>query len=238
MRESGNLPDMPTNDPSEPNIPIFTVGYGSRTLDEFSALLKSYAIGYLIDIRSVPYSRYKPEFSREALEAALVGQGVRYLYLGEQLGGQPADRSCYVDDKVSYDLLSEKAFFIEGIGRIRTAYDKRLRVALMCSEGRPETCHRSKLIGKKLKELGIVVRHIDENGGVLTQDEVLRKLDDGQLSLFGEEQRSFTSRKRYKPRPAGGDPGAGRIAGKSYDEGEGDEAEEAGEAYGDDDGNT
>ena len=220
--------DTPANDLSE-QIPIFTVGYGSRTIDEFIALLKSNAVGFLIDIRSVPYSRYKPEFSREALEAALTAQGIRYLYMGEQLGGQPADRSCYVDDKVSYDLLSQKAFFKEGIGRIRTAYDKRLRVALMCSEGRPEACHRSKLIGKKLNELGVVVRHIDENGGLLTQDEVLLKLDDGQLSLFGEDQRSFTSRKRYQPRQVGAETKAERTAGKSYDEGEGDD---------DNDGNT
>jgi hypothetical protein len=228
--------DMPANEVSE-QIPIFTVGYGSRTMDEFSALLRSNAIGYLMDIRSVPYSRYKPEFSREALEAALVAQGIRYLYMGEQLGGQPADRSCYVDDKVSYDLLSQKPFFTEGIGRIRTAYEKRLRIVLMCSEGRPETCHRSKLIGKKLTEMGVVVRHIDENGGLLTQDEVLLKLDDGQLSLFGEDQRSFTSRKRYRSKQIGTETGAERTAGKSYDEGEGGQGDEANSTNEDDDGN-
>ncbi len=197
------MPDTTENGQSE-HTPIYTVGYGGRTLDEFIALLQSNAIGYLIDIRSAPYSRYKPEFSREALEAALTAQGIRYLYMGEQLGGQPADRSCYVNDKVSYDLLGQRGFFKEGVGRIQTAYDKHLCVALMCSEGRPEACHRSKLIGKKLMELGIRVRHIDENGDLLTQDDVLLRLDDGQLSLFDDDERSFTSRKRYKPKPSGG----------------------------------
>jgi uncharacterized protein (DUF488 family) len=185
-------------------------------MDEFLALLRSYTISFVIDVRTVPYSRFKPEFSRDALETALAAQGIRYLYMGEQLGGQPADRSCYVDDKVNYDLLSQKKFFNEGIGRIRTAYDKRLHVALMCSEGRPETCHRAKLIGKRLNELGVLVRHIDESGDLLTQDEVVLRLDDGQLSLFAQDERSFTSRKRYKPKPAG----AGRPVGGPYDEGE------------------
>ena len=40
----------------------------------------------------------------------------------------------------------------------------------MCSEGRPEQCHRSKLIGEALAAAGIPVCHIDEDGGLLTQD--------------------------------------------------------------------
>ena len=50
-------------------IPIYTIGYGSRSLDDFVSVLKTHDIGYLIDVRSAPYSRFKPEFSKNALEA-------------------------------------------------------------------------------------------------------------------------------------------------------------------------
>jgi uncharacterized protein (DUF488 family) len=67
----------------------------------------------------------------------------------------------------------------------------------MCSEGRPEQCHRSKLIGEALATAGIHVCHIDETGQLLTQQQVIDRLTRGQLDLFGPT--TFTSRKRYGP---------------------------------------
>ena len=175
--------------------PIYTIGYGARTIEEFLEVLKAYRITVLIDVRSAPYSRYKPEYSREELEKRLRLGGIRYVYMGDQLGGQPADRDCYVDDKVDYDRVKEKAFYRKGIGHIQKAFRQQLRVVLMCGEGKPEACHRSKLIGATLKDLGIPVSHIDEDDQPRTQDEIVYELTDGQLSLFGEP--AFTSRKRY-----------------------------------------
>ena len=144
-------------------MPIYTIGYGSRSMEDFLAVLKAHAIGYLIDLRSMPYSRYRPEFSKGPLENELRLHGIRYVYMGDKLGGQPADRTCYVDDKVVYELVRQKAFYREGIRRLFKAYRQQLKVVLMCSEGKPETCHRSKLIGESLAELGVPVLHIDEN---------------------------------------------------------------------------
>lgn len=177
--------------------PIFTIGYGSRAPEDFVRVLKAHNIEYVLDIRSAPYSRFKPEFSRNALEAALRLHSIHYVYLGDKLGGRPEDRDCYVDDKVVYARVKEKAFYREGIARIQAAHHQGLRVALMCSEGKPEECHRSKLVGESLSELGIPVAHIDENDGVRMQADLVLELTDGQLSLFGEH--GFTSRKRYRP---------------------------------------
>ncbi len=175
---------------------VYTIGYGSRSLDDVVRVLQAHGIAYVLDIRSAPYSRFKPEFSKDALAAGLRGHGIRYLYLGDQLGGRPADRACYVDDKVVYALVKEKAFYRAEIARVQAAFAKGLRVALLCSEGKPEECHRSKLIGPSLVELGIPVLHIDEHDALRTQDEVVAGLTDGQLSLFGDHD--FTSRKRYQ----------------------------------------
>ena len=48
-------------------IPIYTIGYGSRSIAEFIEVLQQYEIAYLIDVRSVPHSGYKKEFSKEPL---------------------------------------------------------------------------------------------------------------------------------------------------------------------------
>jgi uncharacterized protein (DUF488 family) len=159
-------------------------------------VLKTHDITYLLDVRSTPYSRFKPEFSKDALGRAVQEQGIHYLYLGRQLGGQPDELSCYVDGKVDYAAVRQLPAFREGINRLERAYRGGQRVALMCSEGKPELCHRSKLLGQSLDERNIPVLHIDENGHLLTQDEVIDKLTGGQLNLFGEPD--FTSRKRYE----------------------------------------
>ena len=99
------------------SIPIFTIGYGDRSIESFIETLKRHDIAYLIDVRSAPYSRYKPEFSKESLENALRGNGIRYVFMGAQLGGRPEDPDCYVDGKVDYESLRNKGFYKEGIGR-------------------------------------------------------------------------------------------------------------------------
>jgi uncharacterized protein (DUF488 family) len=208
MSESLNREIWPVDRPADEDdvnypaapVPIYTIGYGSRSMDEFLAALAAHGIAFLIDVRSMPYSRYKPEFSKSELETSLQQRGIRYVYLGDKLGGQPTDRDCYVDDKVVYERVRQKAFFQEGISRVQKAFRQGLHVVLMCSEGKPEMCHRSKLIGATLDDLGISVMHIDENDRLRAQSDVIYDLTDGQLSLFGDN--TFTSRKRYRSEEA------------------------------------
>jgi uncharacterized protein (DUF488 family) len=174
---------------------LHTIGYGARTLNEFIATLEAHRIGYLLDVRSAPYSKFKPEFTQDAIEAALKIRGIRYVFMGDTLGGQPRDPDCYTDGKVDYEKVRRQPFFQAGLDRLRQAHEQRLRAVLMCSEGRPEQCHRSKLIGVALVAAGIPVAHIDEDGRVLTQTQVMDRLTGGQLDLFGGPP--LTSRKRY-----------------------------------------
>jgi uncharacterized protein (DUF488 family) len=175
--------------------PVFTIGYGARTVDDLVAALRAHQITLLVDVRTSPYSRFKPEFSKDALERELKRHDIRYVYLGDALGGRPTDPGCYVDGKVDYERVKGKAFYQAGIERVRIAWQRGMRFVLMCSEGKPEQCHRSKLIGESLAALGIPVAHIDENDVLCSQEEVIQRLTSGQLSLFGDLE--FTSRKRY-----------------------------------------
>ncbi len=119
--------------------------------------------------------------------------------MGDTLGGRPDDRSCYSNDNVDYTKVREKAFFQQGIARIHTAWEKQLPVVLMCSELKPEECHRSKLVASTLAEQNIPVAHIDEEGNVKTQDEIVRIITGNQLSLFPDipHKKVSSSRKKY-----------------------------------------
>ena len=184
-------------------IPIYTIGYGARTLEQLMAVLHTSQVAFLIDIRSAPYSRFKPEFSQEPLARECERRHIRYVFMGDVLGGRPVDPTCYTDGKVDYDKVKQTAAYREGIERIRRAFEQQRRVMLMCSEGRPEACHRSKLIGESLTGLHIPVLHLDENDQLLTQDAVIARLTGGQLTLFGAP--TFTSRKRYAATAAPGE---------------------------------
>lgn len=178
--------------------PIYTIGYGAREIDRFIAVLKKYRVDFLIDIRSRPYSRYKPEFSKQALQRTLQQNDIRYVFMGDTLGGQPEDPDCYREDgMVDYDRIRKKEFYEQGIGRLRQAYQNQLRVVLMCSEGKPEMCHRCKLIGESLGDEQIDVAHIDENDQLISQLDALLRLNKGQLSLF-DDFHTYTSRKKYR----------------------------------------
>ncbi|MFL5743227.1 MAG: DUF488 family protein [Niastella sp.] len=74
--------------------PIYTIGHGSRSADDFLTLLKEYGIEYLIDARSIPYSKFHPQFSKDALKTFLEQNGVRYVFMGDEIGGRPIDASC------------------------------------------------------------------------------------------------------------------------------------------------
>lgn len=154
--------------------PLYSIGHGRRSKEEFLALLKKYAIDFLIDVRSVPYSRFNPQYNQKALKSYLEENNIRYVFMGDELGGRPKDPLCYGNDgHIHYNSVMQMDFFKEGILRLKAAYDKNVRAAIMCSESKPEMCHRSRLIGNALLAGNIPLLHIDEKGELKTQDEVL-----------------------------------------------------------------
>lgn len=180
-------------------LPLYTIGHGNRKPDEFLALLKNFGIEYLIDVRSQPYSKFNPQFNQNDLKFFLERNGIKYVFMGDSIGGRPKDTSCYDDDgKVDYEVVKTKDFFIQGIDRLKTAYNKDINVVIMCSESKPCECHRSKLIGRVLNLENIVLKHIDEKGKLKDQASVINELNKGlgEFDLFGNPINA-TSRKAY-----------------------------------------
>lgn len=174
---------------------VFTIGHGSHSQDSLLEQLTQKQISYLIDVRSIPYSRYQPEFSQRPLEQLLRERSLRYVFMGDLLGGRPKANDCYTDGKADYSKIREKDFFLRGIDRLKNAYQQGLRICLLCSEGHPSQCHRSKLICAALEDQGISSTHLLPDGSQCSQAEIMTELTQNQRDLFGEH---FTSRKSYR----------------------------------------
>ena len=131
---------------------LFTIGHSNHGMAGLLALLVLHQIGVLIDVRSSPYSRFSPHFNRAALRTTLLGAGINYFWAGKELGGLapvPTDSQVFK-------------------GRMAQVLDigKRQRVALMCSEGPPEKCHRAYKLAAYIHRLedAPVVTHILRDG--------------------------------------------------------------------------
>ena len=113
----------------------------------------------LADVRSTPYSRFNPQFRRDALAASLSQNGIEYLFLGEELGARSKDRACYEQGRVSYRKLADTELFRQGIERLLVAA-KTHTTAIMCAEKDPLDCHRTILVARALQARGESIAHI------------------------------------------------------------------------------
>jgi uncharacterized protein (DUF488 family) len=169
---------------------VFTIGHSSHAPERFAELLQQHGIEVLVDTRSSPYSRYSPQFDREALRELAGKAGAKYLYLGDVVGGRPRDEGCYdAEGRVLYGRVAAQAEFVEAMERLERGADE-YRVALLCSEEDPAHCHRRLLISRVLIGRGTEVGHIRGDGSLETDDEVAAKsgkaLVERQPALFGE----------------------------------------------------
>lgn len=154
---------------------IYTIGYSPHTIETFIKILNENQITAIVDVRSSPYSQYKPEFNIENLKEVLMENKIVYVFLGDYCGARVDDHSCYVDGKVDYNLVAKSKKFIEGIGRIKKGM-KQFVIALMCAEKDPITCHRTILICRNIQSETIKVKHILSDGEIEDHKESEKRL--------------------------------------------------------------
>ena len=169
---------------------FFTIGHSNHAIEAWLALLAQHGVEVTVDARSSPYSKYVPQFDKELMQRSLEEAGIRYLFLGAELGGRPANPA-YYDDKgrVLYSRLCDDAHFKAAIARLESGME-RFRVALVCGEEDPAHCHRRLLIGRVLCEHGHAMLHIRGDGRLESDETVAaeagKPLVDAQPALFAE----------------------------------------------------
>jgi len=143
--------------------PILTIGHSTHPLRMFTDLLKRHGVTAVADVRSIPYSRFNPQFNKADLERSLKAEGIRYVFLGRELGARSDDPACYEKGRIQYARLMRTDTFRSGVERLRRGAAEH-RIACMCAEKEPLECHRTLLVARALDAEGIEVAHIHADG--------------------------------------------------------------------------
>lgn len=146
------------------NSKLYTIGYGNRYASDVFALLRKQGIEKLIDVRSIPYSRYRPMFNRNNLAIQAETEGIEYIFKGQELGAK--QNGIYPD----YELLRNRAEYMEGLQYLISMLEAGYNIAIMCCELDHLKCHRYSLIGEDMFQLGYDVVHIDKRGELIPHE--------------------------------------------------------------------
>ncbi len=142
---------------------LFTIGHSTRPIEEFLALLKAYVIQRVVDVRTIPRSRWNPQFGIEVLPQTLNGAGIDYLHMST-LGGlrHPKHDSSNTGWRNAsfrgYADYMQTEEFEKALDEL-VALARERPLAIMCAEAVPWRCHRS-LVADALTVRGLAVKHI------------------------------------------------------------------------------
>src|ERR1019366_835124 len=146
-----------------PEGAIFTLGHSTLPIERFMALLRTYGIERLVDIRTIPRSRHNPQFNNTALAGSLTVAHLEYVPM-QALGGLRHARKDSPNTgwrnggfRGYADYMQSEEFHdaLKTLIQLR----RQKRVAIMCAEAVPWRCHRS-LIADALSVRGIPVVEI------------------------------------------------------------------------------
>ena len=144
---------------------LYTVGHGSRSLDELVEVLRAAGIGRLVDVRRYPGSRRHPHFARASLAESIPRAGILYDFRGDELGGRrsptPVSRHPAWRDPSfrAYADYMDTPAFRDALRRLEVATVAGPPLALMCAETLWWQCHR-RLIADALTVHGHEVIHL------------------------------------------------------------------------------
>lgn len=146
------------------NTKIFSVGYGNRNLKTFIEILKENEIQVVVDVRTNPISRFRPEYNKRVFEISLAENGIQYVHRSE-LGGKPSNQEFYNNNgKLDYDKLRKSIPYLQGLDYVEAGLSFGCRMVLLCAEQDYHDCHRYHLIGVDLAKRGWQVIHIGKAG--------------------------------------------------------------------------
>jgi len=154
---------------------LYTIGHSNHTISHFIALLKRHKINMVVDVRSLPYSRYCSQFNKNVISAALQAVNIKYIFLGKELGARPDVPECHEGGCVDFKWIAGRKEFKDGLQLLLTDIGK-YHIVLMCAEKEPLECHRTVLICRKLKEHNLSIKHILEDGRIENHHDTERRL--------------------------------------------------------------
>ncbi len=148
---------------NQQNKEVWTIGHSTCSLDEFVAMLNSFQIEVIVDIRNFPGSKKYPQFNKNELEDSLLKYNLNYIHL-KNLGGRRKSNANSENTAWrhpafrGYADYMETETFNDGIKKLEEIASTQ-NTAYMCSEAVWWSCHRS-LVSDFLKAKSWKVMHI------------------------------------------------------------------------------
>lgn len=156
---------------------IFTIGHSTHQHDYFLELLKKYCINCLIDVRSIPASKYNPQFNKDVLCDFLEGHEIMYLSFAKEFGARRTENTLLDENGyVDFDKVRRTESYKQKINKLKELNENECTIVLMCSEAEPFDCHRFSMISYSLIKEGYEVRHILKDKTFITNEELEKKL--------------------------------------------------------------
>lgn len=140
---------------------VYTIGYAGTTIERFLQVLKDNKITTLIDIRSIPKSKYFYQYNDNILNKSLALYGIKYENWKSEFGARQLNPVFFDEDKIlDYSKFAQSEQFQNGISKIKNLVQNNENLCLMCAEIDPINCHRAILCGKEIFSCEIDVTHI------------------------------------------------------------------------------
>lgn len=155
---------------------IYTIGHSTHSINYFLDLLRHFSITLVADVRSVASSRFNPQFNKKAFETSLIENDIAYQHFPDAFGARQTDEN-YLDEtgQVDFERFRNSTQFQNGVNALRDL-SKHHRIALMCAEADPLSCHRFGMIAPALTKQGWRVEHILKDKTSHTQTELEEQL--------------------------------------------------------------
>lgn len=174
---------------------IFTIGYaGFSEISDFLKELKQNRINYIIDVRSIPYSKYHLSYNRENIKKILNDKGIRYENFDKEFGARQMDSKLQVNGKVSFQLFSNSDIFKSGVEKVEKIINDGYNICFMCTEVEPRFCHRGILISRVFYNKGYSIIHLITKKPSLTQEELEKNMlndffpDRREIPIYSDEK--------------------------------------------------
>lgn len=158
---------------------IYALGHSNYSFEKFITIIKEYNLNCVVDIRSIPYSKYNVQYNKEDFSKRLKELGYTYIYMADQFGVKRDDKSSYNSEGYAdFDKVRLEKSFRRGIERLKDGCKKGYRIVLLGAVQEPIRCPRAILVGRELEKEGFDVRYIVHEGGTISQRDIENQMLD------------------------------------------------------------
>ena len=111
---------------------LFTIGHSQHNVEYFISMLKKYNINYVLDVRSIPYSKYAEQYDRQNIEKYISYNEIRYSFMGKFFGARPKEKELYcAEGYLDFEKVRKSERFLKGFKNVMLGLQQGYNIVLM-----------------------------------------------------------------------------------------------------------